>query len=160
MTFAGLELRTRQPMRIAAICFLLFVTWLPAFGAKDDPAEVAAKAASEPLDHQPDLYVKAAQEQLKVVDSLYDQNKVEDGRTAVQLLTEYCDKAADTAVRSGKKLKKAEIEIRKIAERLNDIQHSLSFDDQAPVKTAAQHLQDLRTELLDRMFSDKEKKKK
>lgn len=146
-------------MRIVAICFLLFATSLPAFSAKDDPAQLAAKAESESLDHQPDLYVKAAHEQLKVVDALYDQGKTEDAKNGLQLLTEYCDRATDTAVRSGKKLKKAEIELRKIADRLNDIQHSLSFDDQAPVKAAAQHLQDLRTQLLDRMFS-KDKKKK
>ena len=159
MTFDGQKLRTGRPMRIVAICFLLFVTSLPAISANDDPAQVAAKATSEPLDHQPDLYVKAAQDQLKVVNSLYDENKTEEGKNAVEVLTAYCDKAADSAVRSGKKLKRTEIEIRKIADRLAEMQHSLSFDDQAPVKAAAQHLQDLRTRLLDQMFS-KDKKKK
>jgi hypothetical protein len=102
--------------------------------------------------------VKAAQLQLKTVDTLYDQGNAEEGSNAVRLLIEYCDKATDTAVRSGKKLKKAEIEIRKIAGRLTDIQHSLSFDDQAPIKAAVEHLETLRTKLLDRMFS-KDKKK-
>jgi hypothetical protein len=146
-------------MRICAICFLLLVTSLTAFSASDDPAQLAAKAESESLDHQPDLYIKAAGEQLKVVNAHYDQGKTDEAKNALQVLTEYCDKATDTAVRSGKKLKKAEIEIRKIADRLTDIQHSLSFDDQAPVKAATEHLQNLRTQLLDRMFS-KDKKKK
>ena len=146
-------------MRIVAFCFLLLVASLPAFSAKDDPQALAAKAGAESLDHQPELYVKAAQEQLIVVNTLYDQNKTDEARNAVELLTAYCDKATETAVRSGKKLKKAEIEIRKIADRLSDIQHSLNFDDQAPVKATVQHLQDLRTQLLDRMFSRDKKKK-
>ncbi len=145
-------------MRIFAICFLLFSISLPAFCAKETAADLAARAESSPLNQQADLYVKAASLQLKTVDALYDQGKTEEASNAVRLLAEYCDKATDTAVRSGKKLKKAEIEIRKIAARLIDIQHSLSFDDQAPVKAAAEHLETLRTTLLDRMFS-KDKKK-
>ena len=110
------------------------------------------------LDQQPALYIKAAHLQLKDADTHYEQGKIEDATNDVRLISEYADKASDTSIRSGKKLKDAEIEIRKIATRLKDIQHTLSFDDQAPVKTTVEHLEDLRTKLLARMFS-KDKKK-
>ena len=144
-------------MRIYAICLLMLAASLAAF-ADETPAQLATRADSAPLDQQPALYLKAAHLQLKDVDTLYDQGKIEDATNAVKLLTEYADKDSDTSIRSGKKLKNAEIEFRKIASRLTNIQHSLSFDDQAPVKSAAAHLEELRTKLLARMFS-KDKKK-
>jgi len=145
-------------MRIYAICLLVLAASLAVLAADETAAQLAMRAESAPLDQQPALYIKAARLQLKDVDTHYDQEKTEDAANAVKLLTEYADKAADTSIRSGKKLKDAEIEIRKISSRLTDIQHSLSFDDQAPVKAAAEHLEELRTQLLAHMFS-KDKKK-
>jgi len=146
-------------MRIFAIWLLLLAVSLTVFATKEESAaQLALRAESAPLDQQPDLYLKAAAEELKTTDALYNQGKVEEASNGVRQITDYADKATDTAIRSGKKLKNAEIEIRKIATRLNNIQHTLSFDDQAPVKTAIEHLEDVRTKLLARMFS-KDKKK-
>ncbi len=145
-------------MRIPSICLLLLAATLAAFSADETAANLAAQADSSALDQQPDLYVKAAHLQLKTVDALYNQGNAEEAASAMRLLSEYSDKATDSAVHSGKKLKRAEIEIRKIATRLSNIQHGLSFDDQAPVKATVEHLEVLRTRLLDRMFS-KDKKK-
>jgi len=76
----------------------------------------------------------------------------------VKDIVTYSEKAADTSIRSGKRLKNTEIALRKITTRLRDLQRTVSFDDQATLKTAADRLEDLRTNLLSRMFS-KEKKK-
>ncbi len=146
-------------MRIYAICLLVLAVSLTVFAAPEESAaELAKRAETAPLEQQPALYLKAAHLQLKDADTHYDAGKPDDGANDVRLITEYADKATDTSIRSGKKLKDAEIEIRKIATRLNDIQHSLSFDDQAPVKATVEHLEELRTKLLARMFS-KDKKK-
>jgi hypothetical protein len=145
-------------MRIYAICLLLLIAALAAFAVDESAAELAKRADSAPLDQQPALYLRAAHLQLKDADAHFDQGKVEDATNDVKLLSDYADKAADTSIRSGKKLKDAEIEIRKISTRLSDIQHTLSFDDQAPLKAAAEHLEELRSKLLARMFS-KDKKK-
>jgi hypothetical protein len=146
-------------MRIYAIWLLVLAASLAAFAVQEESAaQLAARADSLPLDQQPALYIKAAHLQLKDADTHYEQGKIEDATNDVRLISEYADKASDTSIRSGKKLKDAEIEIRKIATRLKDIQHTLSFDDQAPVKTTVEHLEDLRTKLLARMFS-KDKKK-
>jgi hypothetical protein len=145
-------------MRIYAICLLVLAASLAAFAADETAAQLAMQADSASLDQQPGLYLKAAHLQLKAADAHYSEGKVDDGVNDVKLLTQYADKAADTSIRSGKKLKDAEIELRKISSRLTNIQHSLSFDDQAPVKACAEHLEELRTKLLARMFS-KDKKK-
>jgi hypothetical protein len=145
-------------MRIYAICLLVLAASLTAFAADETAAQLATRADAAPLDQQPGLYLKAAHLQLKAADAHYDQGKIEEATGDVKLITEYADKAADTSIRSGKKLKDAEIGLRKISSRLNDIRHSLSFDDQAPVKACSEHLEELRTKLLARMFS-KDKKK-
>src|SRR4051812_14438038 len=145
-------------MRIYAICLLLLIAALAAFAVDESAAELAKRADSAPLDQQPALYLRAAHLQLKDADAHFDQGKVEDATNDVKLLSDYADKAADTSIRSGKKLKDAEIEIRKISTRLSDIQHTLSFDDQAPLKAAAEHLEELRSKLLARMFSTDKKK--
>src|SRR5882724_3692813 len=115
-------------MRIFAIWLLLLAVSLTVFATKEESAaQLALRAESAPLDQQPDLYLKAAAEELKTTDALYNQGKVEEASNGVRQITDYADKATDTAIRSGKKLKNAEIEIRKIATRLNNIQHTLSF---------------------------------
>jgi hypothetical protein len=146
-------------MRTTMIVFLLLTLSLAVFGVEEEtPSQLAARAAASPLDQQPDLYLKAAAHQLKTADDLYSQGKTDEAGQDVQLVSQYADKASDASIRSGKKLKNAEIEIRKMAARLRDIQRTLSFDDQTPVKAAIDHLEDLRTQLLAKMFA-KEKKK-
>jgi hypothetical protein len=146
-------------MRIYAIWLVVLAASLTTSVAQDNSAaQLAARAESAPLEQQVDLYIKAAHLQLKDADEHFGQGKTEQASHEVHQISEYADKATDAAVQSGKKLKNAEIEIRKIATRLKDIQHSLSFDDQAPVKTTVEHLEELRTKLLARMFS-KDKKK-
>jgi hypothetical protein len=70
----------------------------------------------------------------------------------------YSDKARDASIRTGKRLKDTEIAMRKMAARLRDIKRSLAFEDQAPVATAVDRLEQMRTELLSHMFGKKDNK--
>ena len=146
-------------MRVLAICLMILACMATVIVAQEEnAAQLAARASAAPPDQQPELYLKAAALQLKNADTLFSQGKVEDATHDVHDITDFADKATDSAVNSGKKLKNAEIGIRRIEVRLMDIQHTLSFEDQAPVKAAAEHLADLRSKLLARMFT-KDKKK-
>lgn len=144
--------------RRLVVAVLLLVASALVFGYDDVPvSELAAQAAAAPLDRQPELYLKIAERRMKEADRLYSNSKVDEAVEAVHDVVAYSEKATDTATRSGKRLKNTEISIRKMTSRLRDIQRTLSFDDQAPVKTATDRLEELRTQLLGRMFS-KEKK--
>ncbi len=48
--------------------------------------------------------------------------------------------------------------LRKMAAKLRDIKRTLVFEDQAPVQATVDHLEQVRTELLARMFGKKEDK--
>ena len=127
------------------------------FASADTTAELVARAASARIEDQPALYMKAAEQQLKAADKLYSDGKPEQAAALIGEIEDYSAKATDASISSGKRLKNTEIDIRKISTRLRDIQHSLSYDDQAPVKAAVDKLEQLRTRLLDRMFARKKK---
>ena len=98
------------------------------------------------------LGLRIAEMQTDAADRLYGENKSDEGRAAVGDIVTYCEKASDAATGSGKKLKDAEITIRKIAHKLSDIKRSVNFDDQAPLQQAIDDLERVRTKLLSKMF--------
>ena len=138
--------------KITTASVLLWISFL-AFAYKTETLqELIARAGSARVEDQPALYLEIAERQLKSGDELYTSGKVDDARAAVKDVVTYSEKAHDTAIQSGKKLKNAEISFRKMAAKLRDIKRSLNFDDQAPVQAAAERLEALRTDLLSHMF--------
>jgi len=140
----------RRPITIAVV---LVATSLVAFAYKTETLqELIARADAARIDDQPALYVEIAERQLKSADELYTAGKVDDAQAALKDVLTYSEKAHDAAIQSGKKLKNMEIDFRKMAAKLRDIKRSLNFDDQAPLQTAADRLENMRTDLLSHMF--------
>ncbi|MBV9479409.1 MAG: hypothetical protein JO249_01475 [Acidobacteria bacterium] len=98
------------------------------------------------------LALRVAERQADAADKFYAAGKVDEARAAIQDVVLYTEKAGDAASQSGKKLKNAEITVRQIAHKLNDMKRTLNFEDQAPVDEAIAHLEHVRTELLSKMF--------
>lgn len=135
------------------IAVALLVTSSMTFASKAETVqELIARAEAARVEDRPALYAEAAEHQLKSADELYTAGKVEDAQAAVKDVVTYSEKAHDAAIQSGKKLKNTEIDLRKMAAKLRDIKRSLNFDDQAPLQTAADRLENLRTDLLSHMF--------
>jgi hypothetical protein len=133
---------------------VLLVTSFLAFASRPETLQqLIARAQSAKLEDRPALYVEIAERQLKSADELYTAGKDDDARAAVSDVVTYSEKAHDSAIQSGKKLKGTEITFRKMAAKLRDIKRNLNFDDQAPVQAAADRLENLRTDLLTHMFS-------
>jgi hypothetical protein len=135
------------------ITAILLATSLLAFAFKQGTLqEMIARADAARLEDRPALYVEISERQLKSADQLYTAGKVDDAQAALKDLVTYSEKAHDTAIQSGKRLKNTEIDFRKMAAKLRDIKRNLNFDDQAPVQAAADRLENLRTDLLSHMF--------
>ncbi len=141
-------------MRLTAILLILASLAVPTLSSAKDESipQLISRAEAARLEDRPPIYAEIAELQLRNADQLYNQGKADDAEAAVKDVVSYSDKAADAATKSGKKLKNTEIAVRKMAEKLRDIKRSLSFDDQPPVQEAIEHLEALRTELLNRMF--------
>jgi hypothetical protein len=119
--------------------------------------QMIARADAARVDDQPELYINVAERQLKTADQLYKQDQASQAQPLLGDIELYSGKAQHAALASGKRLKNTEIALRKMAARLRDIQKGLNFEDQAPVKSVADHLDGLRDALLNRMFSKESK---
>ena len=145
-------------MRSLVIWTLVFTVAAGTAVARDETLdELKSRAQSALTQDRPKLCVQIAELQLRNADTLYRNGDVEQARAAVEDIVTYSRKARDSAVETKKHLKNVEIAVRKIAERLRNIKRTLSFEDQAPVEHAIQALEEIRTSLLQQMFS-KEKK--
>jgi len=143
--------------RFVLIFVLLLLSAAPSFAGKEETvSDLVKKAEAARVEDRPGLYLRAADLRLKDADQLYTAGKSDEAGAAVNDVVEYSQKAVDAATKTGKKLKNAEITIRKIAARLADIKRTLTFEDQAPVQEAIDRLQHMRTDLLARMFGSKE----
>ena len=123
------------------------------FAKKDETVEqLKARVDSAKPAERIELCLRIAERQLDAADKLYSSGNVDEARTDVQDIVTYSEQARDAATSSGKKLKNAEISVRKMANKLRDMKHTLNFEDQAPVQEAIDHLERVRTDLLARMF--------
>ena len=149
-------------MRSLVIWMLLFVLVAGTAAARDETLdELKSRAANAPAQDRPHLRIRIAELQLRNADKLYKEGDVEHARAAVDEIVSYSEQARDSAVETKKHLKNVEITVRKIAERLRDIKRTLAPEDQLPIDQAVQRLEEVRTSLLQRMFSkEKDKGKK
>ena len=142
--------------------YVLLLALASAYGvAKEETVdELKSRFESARPEDRPELGIQIARHQLRNADKLYTEGKVDQARAAVDDIVTYSEKARDAALQTKKHLKNVEIEARKMAEKLRDIKRTLAFDDQPPVERAIRRLEDIRTALLNEMFSKDKKEKK
>ena len=149
---------TCRQFTLAAV-FLLLVCGIAALAKKEETLDqLKARLATANPEQKVGLCIEIADRQLDSADELFKAGKVEEARAVVAEVIKFADQATDASTTSGKKMKHAEIEVRKMAHRLHDIKGTLNFDDQPPVQESIDHLEHLRTLLLTKMFgTDKPK---
>lgn len=145
--------------KAVVIIAILFPAILMVWAKKEETLEeLKARAAqTSNLEERAGVCVRIAEEQVKAADKLFTEGKAEEGQSALNDVISYSEKARDAATQSGKKLKPTEIAVRKMARKLHDIKRTVSFDEQAPIQEAIDHLERVRTDLLARMFGRGEK---
>ena len=148
--------------RLTISVFLIVFTLVVCAAAKDETIdELKASFESARPEDRPGLAIRIAQHQLRNADKLYGEGNIEQGRVAVDDIVSYSEKARDAATETKKHLKNIEIDAREMAEKLRDIKRTLAFEDQPPIEQAIRRLEDIRTALLQEMFTkDNNKKEK
>jgi hypothetical protein len=105
------------------------------------------------------LFVDLAHDEMEAANQAFTAGDVEKGhKIAAESLAD-AQRGAEAAATSGKRLKETEIGLRKLELRTRDIARSLAFEDRPEVEKIGPQLEQLRQTLLDRLFSDKKKKK-
>jgi hypothetical protein len=138
---------------LGAVALLLLALSALSFGKKEETLEqLIARADSAKLDQQPELYVEIAERQLQALASASKDERWEEFRVELQQVVKYCDRAHSAAVQSRKKIKRTEIKIRQISQRLRNLKLDVDADDQPQVQAAVDKLEHFRAELFRSMF--------
>ena len=114
--------------------------------------ELKARADAAHGGEQAKLCLEYARRQLEDANTLFTDGQVDKAQADIREVVDYARKAADAAASSGKHLKETEIKLRKLAERMHDIGESLAFEDRPPVRQAVDEIEQIRSDLMVRMW--------
>ncbi|MGC2109192.1 MAG: hypothetical protein WA655_06715 [Candidatus Korobacteraceae bacterium] len=133
-----------------AVLVLLLAAIAPA--GEETASDLKARADGAHDGEQAKLCLEYARRQLEDANALFTDGQVDKAQAEIREVVEYARKGADAASSSGKHLKDSEIKLRKLQERLHDVGESLAFEDRPPLRSAVEELEQIRADLLVRMF--------
>jgi|SRR5579872_1691010 len=121
----------------------------------DDPTleELKARVANANIVDRPPLCIHISEHQLDTADKLYLAGDGDKAQAALVNVVAFSELARDYAIQSHKHEKQAEIAIRKMANKLVNLKHTVSHEDQGQIQKAIDRLQQIRDDLLAAMFS-------
>lgn len=137
--------------RAAAVAFLVMLIGI-ALAGTETATQLKARADAAHGADQAKLCLEYARLQLESSNTLFTDGQVDKAQAEIREVVEYSRKAADAASSSGKQLKETEIKLRKLAERMHDIGESLAFEDRPPVRQAIDEIQQIRSDLMVKMW--------
>ena len=119
-----------------------------------DPSveQLKARVANTSIVDRPKLCVQIAQHQMAQADKLYAAADDEKASAALADVVTYSELARDYSVQTHKYQKQTEIAVREMTRKLNELTHTLSQEEQGPVRDAIKHLERVRDDLLGAMF--------
>ncbi len=125
-----------------------------AFATDDQTLQkLEAKASSGSLEDRVQVCLEIAERQLKTADDAFKAGRVDEAQAIIKDVVGYAGQARDASIQSGKRVKNTEIVVRKLAAKLREIKRTVNFDDQAPLQSASDELEKIRTDLLSHMFA-------
>lgn len=141
--------------QIAMAVLVLLACSPGALGRGDSVQELEAKLASAKLSDQPKLCLEIARRQLDAMEKAYKAGQTEQAQSLLHDVVDYAQQAGDAARKARKHIKKTEIGVRKMSRRLQDLRVTLDVDSRPPVQDAINRLERIRTQLLNKMFSER-----
>jgi len=123
-----------------------------ALAATESTAELKSRCDASSGGDQARFCLEYARRELAEADNLFNQGEVEKGQAAVREVVESAHKGANAAATSGKHVKETEIDLRKLAKRMHEMGETLSIDDRDPVRKAVDELEQIRSDLMVRMW--------
>ena len=137
----------------------VLATCLIVLARKDESLEeMKARVDAARPEEKISLSIQIARKELDVIAEASKSSNDEVAHSALAELLTYAGKASETSLQTNKKLKDTEIALRKIAERLRDLKRNADFEQQAPLQDASERVENMRTQLLSKMFAKKERK--
>ena len=143
-----------RPLLIILV-FLSLVTLSRADEQKPAQQRVAERQAvlGKLKEHdRAEQYAKLALDLADLAGQQYDAGDLEAGNKTIAQVVEAAQKAHAAAAMKHKKIKEAEINLRRTADKLNAVMRRLSAADQGPIKKAIADVEKARADTLEAMF--------
>jgi hypothetical protein len=115
-------------------------------------AELKARASGMPQEECIRICAAVARRALVESKEQFEKGSVEEAKNLLRDVQTYADKAADSSIRARKHEKQLEIDLRDLTHHLEALKRTLSYEDQPAAEAAMEHLEKLRTQLLESMF--------
>jgi len=120
--------------------------------AGEDPLDKLIARAEAGGDKQSELYVDVARRYAEEANQRLGSGDFMKAREDIQNVLSYAEKARATVGRSENRIKQTELKMHKLQRRLEEEARAADLDDRPPITAAAEHVQELRSELLDLLF--------
>lgn len=138
-------------MKLFLIALIVLTSLFALAKDKETIEQLQSRAESAEPKKKPKLYAQLADRQIEQADHLYN-NDIEAAKKMVADGVESALLAAKNAIDTGKDLKHTEIRLRKLNDRIGDLQRSWAFEDRQVLKSGSEKIDEARSKLLDRMF--------
>ena len=100
-----------------------------------------------------ELYSEAARREMEVADQNFTSGDAAKAHELVKTALSDAEKAANAAMESQQRLKRTEIDLRKLRHRTEQIRRTLSVDDRPQLEAAEKRMDDLLQEMLKHVFA-------
>ena len=145
-------MRTRRLTLVTALLAIFVAATGTRLFAGEEPLDKLIAKAEAGGEKQSELYVEVARRYAEQANQHFAAGDFMKGRDDIQDVTSYAEKARATVGRSEGRIKQTELKMHKLQRRLEEIARAADVDDRPPVAAAAEHVQELRSELLDLLF--------
>ncbi len=139
----------RALLRASAI--ILTITGL-ALAAVESLADLKSRADLAHGGDQAKFSLEYAHRLLEDSNAQFTKGDVEKGQAEIREIVDYARIGANAAASSGKRQKQTEISLRELGKRMHDIGDTLAFEDRGPVRQAVEEIEQVRSDLLTKMF--------
>jgi hypothetical protein len=120
--------------------------------ATESLADLKSKANLAHGGDQAKYSMEYAHRLLEDSNALFTKGDVEKAQAEIREVVDYARIGANAATSSGKRQKQTEISLRELGKRMHDIGDTLAFEDRGPVKQAVEEIEQVRSDLLTKMF--------
>jgi polyhydroxyalkanoate synthesis regulator phasin len=141
----------RTSKLVVVLAFFVLMTGVRLF-AGEEPLEKLIARAEAGGDKQAELYVDVARRYAEQANQHLGSGDFMKTRDDIQSVLSYAEKARATVGRSEGRIKQTELKMHKLQRRLGELARAADVDDRPPITAAAEHVQELRSELLDLLF--------
>jgi hypothetical protein len=120
--------------------------------AGEEPLDKLIARAEAGGDKQAELYVDVAQRYVNQASQHFSAGESDKAQDDVKNTVSYAEKARAVVGGSEGRIKQTELKMHKLQRRLEEVARAADAEDRPPVTAAAQHVEELRSELLDLLF--------